>query len=283
MAAASFAEFVGNHEAAVRLGAYLGVTAAVAAWESLMPRRMRVLPRLKRWPGNLGIAAINTLAARFLLPVAAAGVAGLAGARGWGLFNLVPLPDWAAVILSVVLLDLTIYAQHVLFHAAAPLWRLHRMHHTDLDVDVTTGARFHTIEILLSALVKIGAVIMLGAPVLAVILFEVILNAVSMFNHGNIRIAAGVDRVLRWVVVTPDMHRVHHSILPQETNSNYGFNLPWWDRLFGTYRAQPAADHDRMTLGLPVFRDRREHRLDYMLTQPFRGSVWTLRPGEIGE
>ena len=271
MAAASLTEIVGNHEPAVRLGAYLGVTAIVAAWEFLMPRRVQVLPRLKRWPGNLGIAAVNTLAARFLLPVAAVWMAGLAAARGWGLLNLVPLPDWTAVILSVVLLDLVIYAQHVLFHSAAPLWRLHRMHHTDVDMDVTTGARFHTIEILLSALVKVGAVITLGAPVLAVIVFEVILNAVTMFNHGNIRISARVDRVLRWVMVTPDMHRVHHSILPQETNSNYSFNLPWWDRLFGTYRAQPTAAHDRMTLGLPIFRDRREHRLDHMLTQPFRG------------
>ncbi len=261
---------VGNHEPAVRLGSYLGVTAAVAAWESLMPRRVRVLPRLRRWPGNLAIAALNTLAARLVLPAGAVGAAGLAAARGWGLLNLVSLPFWAAAILSVVLLDLMIYGQHVLFHAAPPLWRLHRVHHTDVDVDVTTGARFHTLEILLSALLKIAAVIALGAPVVAVIIFEVLLNAVTMFNHGNIRIPDAVERVLRSVMVTPDMHRVHHSVEPQETNSNYGFNLPWWDRLFGTYRAQPFAGHDKMSTGLTVFRAPKEQSLPRLLTQPFR-------------
>lgn len=272
MNAANLAEFANGHEPAVRLGAYLGATAVVAAWEATMPRRARVLPRLGRWPGNLGIAAVNTLAARLVLPAAAVGMSGLAAERGWGLFNLYALPDWATVVLSVMLLDLAIYAQHVLFHAIPPLWRLHRMHHTDLDVDVTTGVRFHTIEILLSALLKMGAVVALGAPVLAVIVFEVLLNTVTMFNHGNIRMPAAVDRLLRWVMVTPDMHRVHHSIIPRETNCNYGFNLPWWDRLFGTYRDQPAAGHDGMTLGLAIFRDPGEQRLDRMLAQPFRGS-----------
>lgn len=270
MDSANLAEFVGSHEPAVRLGSYLGVTAAVAAWESLMPRRGRVLPRLRRWPGNLGIAALNTLAVRLVLPAAAVGAAGLAAERNWGLFNLVPLPFWVTVTFSVVLLDLAIYGQHVLFHTVPPLWRLHRVHHTDVDVDVTTGARFHTIEILLSALLKIVAVIALGAPVLAVIAFEVLLNAVTMFNHGNIRMPAAADRVLRWFMVTPDMHRVHHSITPRETNSNYSFNLPWWDRLFGTYLAQPLAGHDRMSMGLEIFRDAGQQDLPRLLTQPFR-------------
>lgn len=270
MDSASLAEIVGSHEAAVRLGTYVGVTAAVAAWEALMPRRARVLPRLQRWPSNFGIAALNTLIVRLAVPATAVGAASLAAERNWGLFHVAPLPFWLAVTLSVVLLDLAIYGQHALFHIVPPLWRLHRVHHTDVDVDVTTGARFHPIEILLSALLKIAAVIALGAPVLAVIAFEILLNAVTMFNHGNVRIPEPIDRVLRWVMVTPDMHRVHHSITPRETNSNYSFNLPWWDRLFGTYRAQPFAGHDSMSTGLTVFRDAKQQGLPRLLTQPFR-------------
>jgi sterol desaturase/sphingolipid hydroxylase (fatty acid hydroxylase superfamily) len=175
------------------------------------------------------------------------------------------------VVASVVILDLAIYLQHVLFHAVPALWRLHRMHHADLEFDVSTGLRFHPIEILLSMLIKFAVIGALGAPALSVLIFEVLLNATSMFNHGNVRIPLGFDRVLRWLVVTPDMHRVHHSILARETNSNFGFNLPWWDRLFGTYRAQPAAGHEAMTIGIEQFRDPRELGLDRMLIQPFRG------------
>jgi sterol desaturase/sphingolipid hydroxylase (fatty acid hydroxylase superfamily) len=180
------------------------------------------------------------------------------------------MPGWVAVLLAVVALDLAIYLQHVLFHAVPALWRLHRVHHADLEVDVTTGARFHPIEILISMGLKLGVVAALGAPAVGVLAFEVLLNATSLFNHSNVRMPAGLDRLLRWVVVTPDMHRVHHSIAVRETNSNFGFNLPWWDRLFGTYRGQPAAGHGSMTVGIEQFRDPAEQRLDRMLTQPFR-------------
>jgi len=205
--------------------------------------------------------------------VTGVGLALLAEARGWGLFNLAALPNWIAVAASVVLLDLAIYLQHVLFHAVPALWRLHRMHHADLAFDVSTGLRFHPVEILLSMLIKLTVIAALGAPALSVLIFEVMLNATSMFSHGNIRIPERFDRVLRWLVVTPDMHRVHHSILPRETNSNVGFNLPWWDRLFGTYRPKPAAGHEAMTIGIEQFRDWRELRLDRMLLQPFREDV----------
>lgn len=254
----------------IRLGAFAGVFAALALWEIAAPRRPRAVSRWVRWPGNLAIVAINTLLARLVFPTAAVGFALLAEARGWGLFNLVALPAWLEVALAVAALDLVIYAQHRAFHAVPVLWRLHRMHHADLDLDVTTGARFHPIEILISLLVKLAAVAALGAPAFSVLIFEVLLNATSMFNHANVRLPLGLDRVLRWRVVTPDMHRVHHSIVPAETNSNFGFNAPWWDRAFGTYRAQPRAGHDGMTIGLAIFRDARELRLDRLLTQPFR-------------
>ena len=208
-----------------------------------------------------------------LIPLLAVGVAGLAEARGWGLFNNLGLPAVLAVVASVILLDLAIYLQHVMFHAVPALWRLHRMHHADLDFDVTTGARFHPIEILLSMGLKMAVVAALGVPVLAVLIFEVLLNATSMFNHANVRIPPALDRLLRWFVVTPDMHRVHHSIRREETNSNFGFNLPWWDRLLGTYRAQPAAGHTDMTIGIEAFREAREQWLDRMLAQPFRGGA----------
>jgi sterol desaturase/sphingolipid hydroxylase (fatty acid hydroxylase superfamily) len=175
-----------------------------------------------------------------------------------------------AVLLSILLLDLAIYLQHVLFHAVPGLWRLHRMHHADLEFDVTTGLRFHPVEIVLSMVIKLAVVAALGAPAVAVLLFEVLLNATALFNHGTIRLPAGWDRVLRWVMVTPDMHRVHHSVIPAETNSNFGFNLPWWDRLLGTYRAQPKAGHDGMTIGIKQFRTRRDLWLDRMLLQPLR-------------
>jgi sterol desaturase/sphingolipid hydroxylase (fatty acid hydroxylase superfamily) len=180
---------------------------------------------------------------------------------------------WVSIAASVILLDLAIYLQHVLFHAVPALWRLHRMHHADLDFDVSTGGRFHPIEILISMLIKVAVVIAFGIPVVAVLLFEVVLNATSTFNHANVSMPLALDRVLRWLVVTPDMHRVHHSVLRHETDSNFGFNMPWWDRLFGTYRAAPQEGHERMTIGLPVFRDPRELRLDRLLTQPFRNDV----------
>ena len=259
------------NEATVRLGAFAGVFTAIALWEAAAPRRTRSYSRFERWPSNLAIVALNTALIRILLPTTAVALAVLGAKRSWGLFNSQPLPPWMAVVGSIVLLDAAIYLQHVMFHAVPALWRVHRMHHADLDFDVTTGARFHPIEIGLSMMIKFGAVVTLGAPALGVLLFEVLLNATSMFNHGNVRIPARFDRYLRWLVVTPDMHRVHHSIVVGETNSNFGFNLPWWDRLLGTYRDQPAAGHDGMTIGIEQFRAARELWLDRMLLQPFRG------------
>ena len=258
---------------AIRLGAFLGIFAVMALWEVAAPRRARRFTRLQRWPSNIGIVVLNTLVLRVAFPTAAIAMALLAEERGWGLLNSFGAPYWLAVALSVVMLDLAIYLQHVMVHAVPALWRLHRMHHADLDFDVTTGARFHPIEILLSMAIKLMIVAALGAPAVAVLIFEVVLNASSMFNHGNVRIPVGLDRVLRWLVVTPDMHRVHHSILRRETNSNFGFNLPWWDRLFGTYRAQPAAGHDAMTIGIEQFREPGDLRLDRMLVQPFKGDA----------
>ncbi len=261
------------YEPLVRLGIFATVFVAMAVWELLTPRRPQAIGRNWRWPNNLGVLAVDALLVRVLLPITAGGLALVAEAHGFGLFNIIALPTWASIVLSVILLDLAIYLQHVLFHAVPALWRLHRMHHADLEFDVTTGLRFHPIEILLSTGIKLAVVATFGTPAAAVLMFEVLLNATSMFNHSNIRVAPDIDRVLRWFVVTPDMHRVHHSILRRETNSNFGFNLPWWDRLLGTYRAQPAAGHDAMTIGIEQFRDARELGLDRMLLQPFRGEA----------
>jgi sterol desaturase/sphingolipid hydroxylase (fatty acid hydroxylase superfamily) len=258
------------HEPLVRLLAFAGIFAAMAASEIAAPRREQQLGRAGRWPSNVGVVILDTVLVRLVFPTTAVGLALLAEARGWGLFHALELPVWAGVPLAVIALDLAIYLQHVLFHAVPALWRLHRMHHADLEFDVTTGARFHPIEILLSMGIKLGVIAALGTAAIGVLLFEVLLNATSMFNHSNVRMPNRLDRVLRWIVVTPDMHRVHHSIAERETNSNFGFNLPWWDRLFGTYRDQPAAGHLGMTIGIEQFRDPAEQRLDRMLTQPFR-------------
>ena len=261
------------YEPLIRLGAFAGVFVVMAGWEVLTPRRPQTVGRNWRWPNNLGVLAVDALLVRVVLPITTVGVALVAEAHGVGLFNMIALPVWASIIVSVMVLDLAIYLQHVLFHAVPALWRLHRMHHADLEVDVTTGLRFHPIEILLSTGIKLAVVTAVGAPAAAVLIFEVLLNATSIFNHSNVRIPADIDRILRWFVVTPDMHRVHHSILRRETNSNFGFNVPWWDRLLGTYRAQPAAGHAAMTIGIEQFRDPRELGLDRMLLQPFRGEA----------
>jgi sterol desaturase/sphingolipid hydroxylase (fatty acid hydroxylase superfamily) len=210
---------------------------------------------------------------RLIAPLGVTGVAVLAQSHGWGLFNNAALPDWLAVMVCVVAFDLTLYLQHVMFHAVPLLWRLHMVHHADLDFDVTTGVRFHTFEILLSLGIKSAVALLLGPPVLAVILFEVLLNATSMFGHGNVRMPARLDGLLRWIVVPPDMHRVHHSAVAGETNSNFGFNLSWWDYLLGTYRDQPKTGHDGMTIGLSHLRDERQvERLHSMLLLPFEGT-----------
>jgi sterol desaturase/sphingolipid hydroxylase (fatty acid hydroxylase superfamily) len=259
-----------NSEIVVRVGAAIAVLTAMAAWEVLAPRRKLSVGRAPRWPGNLGIVVVDALAVRVLIPTAAVGIAVIAAQRGWGLFNIAPWPAWLEFVLGFAILDLVIYAQHVAFHKVPVLWRLHRMHHADLDIDVTTGLRFHPIEILISMGIKIVVVVLVGVPALAVLAFEVVLNATSMFNHANVKMPAWLDRIVRLVIVTPDMHRVHHSILRHETDSNFGFNMPWWDRLFGTYRAAPEAGHEGMTLGITMFRDPGESRLDRLITQPFR-------------
>jgi len=262
-----------GYEPLIRLAASGGIFVVMAIWELAVPRRKRAVGRGWLWPNNLGVVAVDTLLVRFLFPTTAVGLALVAEARGLGLFNAIAFPTWLAVAAGVVILDLVIYLQHVLFHAVPALWRLHRMHHADLDIDVSTGLRFHPIEILLSMAIKLAVIAALGTPAVAVLIFEVLLNATSMFNHSNVRIPAAIDTVLRWLLVTPDMHRVHHSILARETNSNFGFNLPWWDRLFGTYRAQPSAGHEAMTIGIEQFREPRELGLDRMLLQPFRGET----------
>ena len=240
----------------------------------MAPRRPTHIGRRARWPANLGIVALNAVLVRLLLPTTAVALA-MAGEReGWGLLHHVDLPGWLALVLAVVALDLVVYLQHVMVHAVPVLWRLHRVHHADLHFDVTTGARFHPIEILLSMLIKFAAIGVIGPSPEAVVVFEVLLNATAMFNHGNVRLPERLDRVLRLLVVTPDMHRVHHSIEDDETNSNFGFNLPWWDRLFGTYRDQPRGGHDGMTVGIRGFRDsQRVSRLPGMLALPFVGMV----------
>ena len=264
-------EFLLANEPIVRLSFFVGVLAVMAAWEVAAPRRRRDIPRLLRWTNNLGVVVVDTILVRLAFPVVAVGLALAAEKQGWGLFNIVAAPAWLAFVASVIALDLAIYLQHVMFHAVPALWRLHRMHHADLEFDVTTGLRFHPGEILLSMGIKLAVVVALGPPAAAVLVFEVVLNATSMFNHSNVRLPIRLDRILRLIVVTPDMHRVHHSIHPSETNSNFGFNLPWWDRLLGTYRAQPREGHVAMTIGIEQFRTRRDLWLDRMLIQPLLG------------
>lgn len=276
-------ESIQAYEPVIRLSAFLGIFTVMALWEIIAPRRKRTFSRLTRWPNNLGIVAFNTVVLRVLFPTAAIGMALAAETNGWGLFNVFAVPEWLAVVLAVVIMDFAIYLQHVLVHAVPALWRLHRMHHADLDYDVTTGARFHPIEIVISMGLKLMVVSALGTPALAVLIFEVILNATAMFNHGNVRLPAGLDHVLRWIVVTPDMHRVHHSVIAQETNSNFGFNLPWWDRLFGTYTAQPQGGHEGMAIGIEQFREGRDLRLDRMLIQPFLGTPGDYAINRSGE
>ncbi len=258
-----------SNEVSIRLGFFFGVFAVMAAWELAAPRRRLRQSKAVRWYANLSIVVLNTVLARIVFPLAPVAVAIVAAERGWGFLHVMEVPFWAAVVIAVVILDFAIYMQHVMVHAVPVLWRLHRMHHADLDFDVTTGARFHPVEILLSIAIKMAVIVLIGAAPVAVLIFEVVLNATAMFNHSNVALPLGLDRVLRLFVVTPDMHRVHHSELPHEANSNFGFNLPWWDRLFGTYRDQPEKGHDAMTIGIDLFRDPGELHLLKMLAQPF--------------
>jgi sterol desaturase/sphingolipid hydroxylase (fatty acid hydroxylase superfamily) len=270
----SLNDFIVANEMPIRLGFFFGIFAVIALWEWRSPRRRLQTSRAVRWINNLGLVLINTLVVRLAFPAAALGMAVFAGEQGWGLLNYFTVPFWAAVLASVIVMDFFIWLQHVMVHAIPVLWRLHRVHHADMDFDVTTGARFHTLEMLLSLFIKFMVIVLLGPPVVAVLVFEVVLNATAMFNHGNIRIPAGLDRLLRLVLVTPDMHRVHHSVEDDETNSNFGFNLPWWDRLFGTYRDQPRGGHETMQIGIRTYRtDRWCSWLPGMLALPFVGKI----------
>ena len=267
-------EFILTNEKPIRMGFFFGVLAVMALWEIVAPRRRLTVSKSVRWVNNLGLVFFNSFILRVLFPAAAVGVALTASKHGWGLFNIYELSLYISVIASVVIMDFVIYVQHVMVHAIPVLWRLHRVHHADPDYDVTTGARFHTLEIILSMLIKFATILLLGPPVVAVILFEIILNVTAMFNHGNVGLPPALDRVLRWIVVTPDMHRVHHSVEDDEANSNFGFSLPWWDRLFGTYRDQPRGGHEEMTIGIHKYHDTKDVSwITGMLLLPFRGEI----------
>lgn len=266
--------FITEYEVQIRLSFFFGVFFIMAVWELIAPRRQLIIPKLLRWGNNLALVFLNSFILRLLFPAAAVGMAAFANQQGWGLFNYYETPLLIAAILSVVVMDAIIYLQHVMVHAVPVLWRLHRVHHADPDFDVTTGSRFHPLEIILSMLIKFAVIVVFGPPVVAVIIFEILLNATAMFNHSNVRLNLTLDKYLRLLVVTPDMHRVHHSVEADETNSNFGFNLPWWDRLFGTYRAQPRAGHKDMTIGIHQYnRPEQVSWLHKMLLLPFIGKI----------
>jgi sterol desaturase/sphingolipid hydroxylase (fatty acid hydroxylase superfamily) len=267
-------DFIYDNEVVIRLGFFFGVFLVMAVWEIVTPRRSLTQSKGRRWLNNIGLVVLNTVLLRVLFPTAAIGVALTAQQQQWGLLNQLDWPAWLATLVAVIVLDAAIYLQHVMFHAIPVFWRLHRVHHADMDFDVTTGARFHPVEIILSMLIKFAVIVLLGPPLAAVVIFEVLLNATSMFNHGNVRIPLPLDRVLRWLIVTPDMHRVHHSHLEHETNSNFGFNLSLWDRLSGTYRDQPQDGHTGMVIGIDTWRDPAHCiRLPGLLLMPFQGRV----------
>ena len=261
-------------EPGVRLSVFIGIFAVMAVWEMLAPRRALALSKWMRWGNNIGLVVLNTVLLRLLFPAAAVGMATFAAQQGWGALNTIELPFWLSVLVAVIALDFVIWLQHVMVHAIPLLWRFHRVHHADPDFDLTTGVRFHPLEIILSMLIKFATIAVLGPPVVAVIIFELLLNATAMFNHGNVRLPVDVDRLLRWIVVTPDMHRVRHSVEDDETNSNFGFNLPWWDRLSGTYRDQPRGGHEGMTIGIRSYKQPRDVSwLPGLLALPFRGRI----------
>lgn len=258
-----------EYEGIIRLTFFFLTFVVVAIGEMVFPRRVLTMSKFIRWMNNLAVIALGAFVVRFLLPFTGVTVALIAQKKGWGLFNMIYLPSWLEVLLGVLILDLIVYLQHVMFHALPLMWRVHMMHHADLDIDVTTGLRFHPIEILISMIIKITAIAALGPTVFTVILFEILLNATAMFNHSNLKLPLKLDKYLRLVVVTPDQHRVHHSVIIRETNSNFGFNFPWWDRIFGTYRPQPVMGHEKMTIGLAHLRDPSKNNLLLMLTMPF--------------
>ena len=272
MEVSAIEDFVLQRESMVRLGIFAFVFVIMLAWELAAPRRKLSVSKSLRWLNNLGLFALNSVVLRLLFPAAAVGIAIAVADKGWGLFNLLALPFWVEVFAAVLLLDLAIYLQHLLMHRVPLLWRLHRVHHADLDIDLTTGSRFHTIEIIVSMLIKGMVILLLGPALIAVLVFEVLLNGMAVFNHANVSLPPAVERLVRYLFVTPDMHRVHHSTIKRETNSNYGFNLSIWDRMFSTYIDQPEKGHDKMTIGIAEFRDARQvDQLPGMLALPFVG------------
>lgn len=272
-----------ENEALLRLIFFLGILVVVGSWEMVAPRRQLTVSKFVRWLNNVGIIFLYTLLVRLIFSVSAISMAISAEKSGWGVLNYFEISLVPATVVGVLVLDLAIYFQHLMFHAVPLFWRLHMVHHADLDFDVTTGLRFHPVEIIISAIIKIGLVAVLGPPVIAVLIFEIALNGTAMFNHGNIRIPKELDRLLRIFVVTPDMHRVHHSVIIRETNSNFGFNLPWWDRLFDTYRDQPVSGHDKMTIGLSQYRKPKEVTLPKLLLLPFTGEPGKYSLNSIGQ
>ena len=259
-----------THEPYLRFGVFVSVLFLMIIAETVLPKKARTLPRAHRWLTNFLFVAVDTIFVRLLFPIVAVGVAIIATEENWGLFNLTALPIWIEVFLAIIVLDMMIYWQHVASHHIPVLWRMHKVHHADRDIDVTTGSRFHPIEIGLSMGYKMLLVVLLGPPVLAVILFEIILNGCAMFNHSNIKLPVKADRVLRWFIVTPDMHRIHHSTKMTETNSNFGFSLSLWDRLFGSYIQEPEKGHDGMKIGLSEYQDKAPASLIWSLVLPFK-------------
>ncbi len=268
----TFYELIVDNEQFIRLGFFLGILVIMTIWEIIKPKRLLTVSKLLRWSNNLGLVLLNSFLLRLIFPTATLGMATFASEHRWGLFNYYEIAIFPAMIISIIIMDFVIYLQHVMVHAVPALWRIHCVHHADPDYDVTTGARFHPLEIILSMMIKFSIILVLGPPLVAVILFEVILNGLAMFNHGNVGLPRTVERPLRYLIVTPDMHRVHHSIEADEANTNFGFNLSCWDRLFGTYRDQPRAGHQQMDIGIRTFRDtKRCARLPGMLAMPFYG------------
>lgn len=266
-------EFFGISEGSLRFGTFIAIFFVMTVLETWLPRRNRRFARIKRWPTNIAVllsafAAVS--ATTFIIPVTATITAFAAQANGWGLFNILDLPIWLEWVIAFVVLDFVIWAQHLVTHKVPVLWRIHRVHHSDEDLDATSAVRFHPLEIVLSIFVKAAAVLILGADPLLVVIFEAVINGTALFNHANFKIPVQVDRWLRWVLVTPDMHRVHHSIINRETDSNYGFALSIWDRLFRVYNDQPEMGHDGMTIGLKEWQDDAPTRLGWTLLLPFR-------------
>ncbi len=262
-----------NIELFIRLGIFLGILILMALWEIFAPRRPLTTSKMTRWVGNLGLVLIASILVRLVFPITLMGVAFLARQRGWGLLNQFQLPYGLNLVIGVLVLDFAIYLQHIMFHSVPLLWRLHMVHHSDMNFDVTTGIRFHPIEIILSMGIKMAVVLLIGPLPLAIPIFEILLNGTAMFNHGNVRYPQAIDKRLRLLVVTPEMHRVHHSNIRWETNCNFGFNFPWWDRLFGTYRAQPAKGHLEMTIGLDQYKDPQQLTLPWLIALPFIGKM----------